>query len=792
MKTLDRKLLRDLKHSKGLILAITCLMAVGVMCFIYMHSAYDNLNLAKEQYYSQCRMADFWIDVKKAPLAELAALTKIPGISEIRPRIQSFATVDLDRVAEPLNSLVLSLPDAERPVINDIVLKRGGYFTGRRRNEVIVNDAFARQHGLYPGGWIHLVLNNRREELMIVGTAISSEFVYLVGPGNITPDPEHFGVFYLPQSYAEEVFDYDGAANQVVGLLAPDVRDRPEETLRRAELLLADYGVFSTTARQDQPSNRFLSDEIRGLGTFASILPTIFLAVAALVLNVLMVRLIDQQRSTIGMLKALGYSNAEIFVHFVKFGTLIGLASGLPGLAMGYGMAEVITKIYHRFFEFPNLVNRVNPVWYATGLAIALACALIGTIHGARLALRLQPAEAMRPRPPVAGGRIWLERFTRLWRRLGFGWRMTLRNLVRHRLRTSVGILSVAFGAGLMMAGFMLREGVEYIIDFQFNQVMRSDFDLSFKDERSSEAVAEARRLPGVDRAEPVLDVACDFFHGPYHHKAAVTGLGEHARLTVPRDTAGRPVRVPDAGLAMTRKLAQLLHVQAGDNIEIEPIKGLRQRRSVPVAEIIDSYVGLSVYADIHYLSRLVGEELAVTGVQVAADPRPEVRLKLDRELKQLPALQSFNARQNVIHNVTETVLKTQAIFIGLLVVFAGVIFLTSLLNTSLISLAERRREVATLRVLGYTAWQVGGYFFRQSMVVTVLGTLAGLPLGYGLCVWVTARFDTEMFRFPLVSPPSVWIRTWGLALLFGLLTHLAVQRDISRMDWREELNVKE
>ncbi len=792
MKTLDRKLLREVKHSRGLILTITSLMAVGVMCFIYMHSAYDNLNLAKEQYYSQCRMADFWIDVKKAPLAELAALTKIPGISEIRPRIQSFATVDLERVEEPLNSLVLSLPDTQRPVINDIVLKRGGYFTGRRRNEVIVNDAFARQHGLYPGGWIHLLLNNRREELMIVGTAISSEFVYLVGPGNITPDPEHFGVFYLPQSYAEEVFDFDGAANQVVGLLSPEVRERPEETLRRAELLLGDYGVFSTTARKDQPSNHFLSDEIRSLGTFASILPTIFLAVAALVLNVLMVRLIDQQRSTIGMLKALGYSNGEIFVHFVKFGALIGLASGLPGLAAGYGMAELITKIYHRFFEFPNLVNRVYPVWYLTGLAIAIVCALVGTVHGARLALRLQPAEAMRPRPPVAGGRIWLERFARLWRRLGFGWRMTLRNLVRHRLRTGVGIMSVAFGAGLMVAGFMLREGVEYIVEFQFNQVMRSDFDLTFKDERSSEAVVEARRLPGVERAEPVLDVAGDFFHGPYRHKGVVTGLAADARLTVPRDRVGRSVRVPEAGLAMTRKLAQLLHVEAGDVIEFEPIKGLRQRRAVPVAEVIDSYVGLSVYADIHYLSRLISEELAVTGVQITADPQPAVRHALDQELKQLPALQSFNGRQNVIRNVTETVLKTQAIFISLLVVFAGVIFLTSLLNTSLISLAERRREVATLRVLGYTAWQVGGYFFRQSMVVTVLGTLAGLPLGYGLCMWVTARFDTEMFRFPLVSPPSVWIQTWALALLFGVLTHLAVQRDIHRMDWREELNVKE
>ena len=242
---------------------------------------------------------------------------------------------------------------------------RGSYFTDRRRNEVLVNDTFARKQGLHPGQWIHLLVNNRREELFIVGTAISSEFVYLVGPGSLTPDPEHFGVFYLKQSYAEEVFDMDGASNQIVGLLAPAWRDRPDEILRRAEYLLSDYGVFSTTPRKDQPSNRFLSDEIRGLGVFAQVMPIIFLAVAAMVLNVLMTRLIDQQRSIVGTFKALGYSNAQVFWHFMKFGGLVGLCGGLVGLPMGYGMAKFITSIYRTFFEFPHLESVVYPNLYS-------------------------------------------------------------------------------------------------------------------------------------------------------------------------------------------------------------------------------------------------------------------------------------------------------------------------------------------------------------------------------------------------------------------------------------------
>ncbi|NIL96838.1 MAG: ABC transporter permease, partial [Planctomycetales bacterium] len=331
MKSLDRKLLRELRRTPGLLLAIASIITVGVMMFVYMRSTFYNLNTAKSQYYAQGRMADFWIDVKKAPRAELNAIGQLSGVTEIRSRIQFFAVVDLPQVAKPLNGLVLSLPDRRTSLINDIHLVRGSYFTEQRDNEVIVNDAFARRRHIQPGDWIHLILNNRRQELFVVGTAISCEFVYSLGPGAFVPDPEHFGVFYLKKTFAEEVFDFDGAANQVVGRLAPQLQDHPEEFLRRAEQLLDPFGVISTIGRKDQASHRFLSDEIRGLGVFATYMPAIFLAVAALILNVLISRLTEQQRTVIGTLKAIGYSNAAIFWHYLKFGVAVGLLGGLLG-----------------------------------------------------------------------------------------------------------------------------------------------------------------------------------------------------------------------------------------------------------------------------------------------------------------------------------------------------------------------------------------------------------------------------------------------------------------------------
>ncbi|GAB6167314.1 ABC transporter permease [Thermostilla marina] len=792
VSVLDRKLLRDMRSSGILLASIIGITALGVSLYVAMGSAHRNLSETKRRYYVEGRMADFSISLKKAPETEIRRLLEIPGVTEIRSRIRFYTTIDLPHLSRSVNGMVLSLPDRRRQAINDIHILTGGYFTDRRRNEVILNDAFAREHDLGPGDWITVVMNDRRERLYVVGTALSCEFIYLVGPGSFVPDRKYFGVLYVKRSYAEDVYQYAGAANQVLGRLSPDAHPRVREILRRAEAMLDDYGVFSTTPLDEQPSNRYVSQEIEGLRTFGFVIPGIFLVVVAVVLNVLMRRMVDHQRAVTGTLKALGYSDAAIFLHFLKYSVMVGLAGGIVGCALGYRLADLMTIMYREVFEFPELITRFYPDIHFEALGVALLFAVVGGIRGSRMALRLQPAEAMRPKPPAKGGSVWLERFPRLWSRVSTSWRMVLRQLLRNRLRTSAGVFVSTLGASILMMIFTMALSVERLVDFQFRWTYRSDLDITLRDEHGWDVLLEARRLPGVRAAEPILDVPCTFYSGPIEKKGAITGILPDAQLTVPRDKQGRRVPLPESGLLMSRTLARILHVKPGDEIAFRPVKGDRVTRTARIEALVDGYLGTVVYADLRYLNRLLGEEDAVSRIQLGLSGDDASREAVYRQLKQTAAVEGISARADMIDNLYSTVLKNLWAFLSVEILFGGMLFFGNILNSSMVSLAERQRELATLRVLGYGPWEIGSLLLRESMIVTLAGTVIGLPLGYVLTIYAVHSYQTEMFRMPLVFSAWTALQTILWAVVFTLAAHAIVQRSVHRFDWFEAVKTRE
>jgi putative ABC transport system permease protein len=772
--------------------AVIAIIAMGIGSFVGMLSTFNNLDRARGSYYSQCRMADFWIDLKKAPVEEAKRRARIPGISEIRTRISFQVVVDLEGVDQPISGMVISMPPEPEPVINNLVMEQGSYFTADRRNQVIVSEKFAKARNIQPGMFINLVLNGQKKQVYVIGTAISAEHIYFAPPGGIVDNPRQYGAFYLKRDYVEDMFGFHGACNEVVGLLTPEARKHPQPVLDKLDKQLNEYGVFSVTPLKQQFSNLNLTSEMGGLQTMATMFPILFLSVAALVMNVLMMRMAEQQRTIVGTLKALGYYNSSVFDHFIKFGLVVGVLGGIFGCLIGYWVAGGMTGMYRSVFEFPHLVNDVYPGIMLTAMIISITFAVLGTLRGVRQVVDLNPAEAMREPAPAVGGSILLEHWQWFWTRLDFRWQMIMRGLFRNKLRTLIAIFAATMGAGMVVMAFGFVNSMSKMINFQFEEVMHSDYTMTLKDELSGEAVLEARQLPGVIQAEPVFNVACTFYNKNHTKKGSITGLLPDADLTTPRQEDGTAVPVPPVGLLMPARLAGQLHLSAGDTVDLIPVKGEKRRYTVPVAGIIHSMIGLTVYADYHYLNRLVGEVNAISELQLKASQTPDEQRDFYHRCKQFPRLSALDVvaiQKKVIARQFNNMMLSMAIG---MIMFAAVIFFGSILNGSLIAIAERRREIATFRVLGYQATEVSEIFLRENMITNMIGAVLGLPVGYILLYGMMSQFQNDAYSMPSYISSASMAWTLVLAVVFILCSQWIIHRSILKMQWQEALSMKE
>jgi putative ABC transport system permease protein len=432
----------------------------------------------------------------------------------------------------------------------------------------------------------------------------------------------------------------------------------------------------------------------------------------------------------------------------------------------------------------------VYPRLWGLGIAISVLFAVAGTAKGVWKVLRLHPAEAMRPRPPERGSAMFLERFGGLWRRLSFRTHIALRSLARNPGRTATGVIACTLAGAIIMTGLIMRDSVWFMVDFQFDYVAHSDVDVGLRDERSLEALAEAQALPGVDYAEPVLGLVCDVRHGTQARRMSVTGLWPGRRLLTPMREDLRAIAIPEDGVVLSRKLAEILGAGVGDRLELRPVRGRRETVAVPVRSVVDSFLGLDCYADLRYLSGLVGEYEAMNSVQMLVDPSR--RNELYAALKQLPNIQSVSVRANARANIQDTLVRSLNFSLSILIGFAGVIALGSMLNAALIEIADRTRDIATFRVLGYDAGAIAGIFLRQAGILLVVGLVLAMPVAYVLVHLLALAYNTELFRLPVLIRPGTVLMSCAVMAVFAAVSQFVVYRQVRGLDWLEGIKIKE
>lgn len=788
MKALQRKLLRDLWKMRGQMVAIVAVVACGVAAFVTMLANHDTLERSMHRYYEDQRFADVFARLVRAPDPVADRIGELPGVAEIVPRVAMSANVEVPGFAEPITGHLMGIDGNEG--LNRLYLRRGRMLEPGRDDEVLVNEPFADVHELAPGDALVLVLNGRRQRFRVAGVVLSPEHVYQIAGGTTFPDEKRFGVLWADRVVLEAALDMEGAFNDLaIRLAAGADEDRVVEQLDR---ILAPYGGLGAHGRDLQLSHRYLSMELQQLESSGVITPAIFLGVAAFLVNVVLTRLIRTQREQVAALKAVGYSNLQVGWHYsqmvigvVVLGTAIG--TGL-GAYLGRGMSD----LYARFFRFPEMDYGVEPRVVTLALAISLGSALIGAFRSVTGAVRLPPAEAMRPPAPPTHRRTLLER-AGLGLLLGPAARMVLRNVSRRPVRTFLGTFGIALSVAILVVGNFSRDALTYLMHVQFVLTQRETVTITFHERRPAHALHEVEHLPSVLYAEPIRSVPVELVSGHRSHRTSILGLPPGSDLRKLLDPELRTQQIPSDGLLLTDYLGEKLRVRPGDEVEVEVLEGSRARIRMPVVGLVEELIGATGYMDLGALGRRLGDGDLVSGALVTADTG-----QLDQlfaAVRDIPAIATVTRKDAALESFEESSAEMQGTMSLILVGFASVIAIGVVYNSARIALSERSRELASLRVLGATRAEVSAILLGELGVQLVLALPLGCVLGYGLAWGLIGSMGgggEELYRIPIVIYP----RTYALAVLYvlgaGIVTGLLVRRKIDHLDLISVLKVRE
>ena len=778
MRVLDTKLFRDLWRLRTQALAIALVVAGGVATLVLAVGSLRSLEETRMAYYERYQFADVFASAKRAPKSLLNQIAEIPGVAVAEGRVTKLAQIDVPGFRLPVTAEFISLPDGAGPALNRLYMRLGRMPEPRRGDEVVVSEGFAKAHSFAPGSRFSAILNGRKRDLVIVGTALSPEFVYSMGPGDRAPDESRFVVVWMSEKALASAYDLDGAFSSVSLRL---LREAPErEVIRHLDDLLDRYGGQAAYGRKDQASDAYLDHGLDMLRSMSRTLPPIFLLVAAFLINLTLGRIVVLEREQIGLLKALGYRAGTIAWHYVKFVIMIVVVGIVIGSAAGAWLGTWLTRLYGDYYRFPFLVFVQSPDLYLMAAALNLIAAAVGALRALRDVLRLPPAVAMQPPAPPRFHHL-LPRRVAVRNVLSQPAVMMLRNVTGHPMRALFTALGMACATAILVASLFLNGTMDGLINVTYFMSDRQDATVTFVERRPLNVVEQIARLPGVLVVEPYREVPVRIRSGGVERRVILSGRPRDTDLRRIIDADMRTVALPENGLAISAWLARILQVRPGDFVEVDLLEGQHRTVTLPVALLVEDYFGIQGMMDSIALARLLREAPSVTSVNLSLDQNA-AGLFYDA-IKGLPTVGGIALQRVSLANfravMAVLVTAMASIYIGLAAVIAfGVIY-----NSARIALSERARELASLRVLGFSRGEVLRILLLELTLITLIAQPPGWAIGHGLAWILKTKMAGELMRTRLLVEHSTYALASGLVMVAALFSALIVRDRINKLD---------
>lgn len=789
MTALQTKLWRDLTRLRAQVITIAMVVAIGVAGFVGMFAVHDSLKSSRDAFYRDNRLADLFAGVKRAPVSLGERIEAIPGVAEVQLTVAYDAQVDLPGVLQPVTGrfigLDLSRVHAGRQGLNALTLRAGRWPERDGQLEALVSDRFAAARKLKPGDVVHAIFNGRLERVHLVGTAVSPEYVFASQGG--APDDTSFGIWWIDGQRMTEAFDMQGAFNQVSLRLHGGVAEPP--VLTALDRLLEPYGSVGSVGRDRQLSTKIVSDELSQLKVMGTVLPSIFLAVAMFILNVVLSRQVATQRSQIAALKALGYSDGAIAWHYIQLALVIAGLGVVAGLGLSQLIGRGMLSLYDEVFRF----NRLD---YATDTGLVLLSALIaalaaaaGTWTAIHAVVRLRPAQAMLPPAPPAYTATLLERLG-LGRFLSTGARMVVRNLERRPLRAAFTVTGISLAVALQISGAFWLDAIDHIVDVQFRQVQQGDVLVNFHRPVPVDAVRDLRRLPGVLDAEVYRTESVKISLRGTTKDTAVMALRGDARLMRLVDEHRGALSLPADGVVLSALLAKELGARVGDRVQIRFRLWSQRTVDVTVVDIAHTMFGQLLYMNRDTLNRLAGDGDGVADAALQVDP--QAMDAFWSAVKTAPLINSVFDKASTMAEFNHRTQRNMGVFSGILTLFAVAMAVGIIYNAARISLSERAWELASLRVLGMTRAEVSVLLLAELLAELLLALPIGALLGWGLAALMMQLMSSDAIDFPVVIEPATYASAAIIVLAAGVVSALLVRRQIDRLDLVSVLKVRE
>jgi len=772
---------------KGQVFAITLVVVSGVATFIMFITTMHSLDRTRNSFYNDYNFSDVFVNLKRAPESLKEKIKEVPGVNQVETRVSAYVKLDISGFAEPVTGHIVSVPDDGKPLLNRLYIRKGRLPDPSKDNEVVINETFAHAHGFNLSDQFAAVINGKWKKLTITGIALSPEFVLVMRPYAMSPDFKRYGILWMSRKAISKAYNMDGAFNDIALTLYPGAK--VSDVLRELDNIVERYGGYGAYARKDQISHRLLNEEFNMLRNMSKIFPTIFICVAAFLLNVVMSRTINTQREQVAALKAFGYDNVAIGIHYAQLVVLIILAGLVFGIIAGIWLGKTLGGIYMAVYRFPALVFVLKPWVIISAIIISIISALIGTLHSLWRAAKQPPAEAMRPEPPAKYQITLLEKMG-IGRALSQPTRIIARNIERKPIRTFLSILGIAVACATMISSGFFKDSVDYMVNVQFVLSQKEDMAVGFVEPTSYKALYELQEMEGVHHAETFRTVPVKFRFGRSSYKTVINGIEQDSRLHPLLDANLKPVALPQEGIILNDYLGKILGVKAGDMLTVETLEGSKAIRQVQVVALVKLYLGVMGYMDVNALNRLMKEGDAISGIYLTADS--QYQEKLYRSFVNMPRVSGTIVRKNEIRNFYDVQAKGMLFFTFIATLMACSICIGVVYNNARIALAERSRELSSLRVLGYTRGEISYILLGELAFIALAAIPLGFLIGNALCAYIAAMLQSDLFRVPMVIELKTFSLAAAVVLVSASVSGMIVRHKLDHLDLVEVLKTRE